>query len=137
MLNSFQKKKNPILRTPSNLIHTKLVLPVGVSPATREGRRGCAGKGDREHERDAERDERGAEVRDVQRFARVVLGGWCSALGDGGIERDGDRGFSALGGDGEDGGREGWGRDMRDGGEMDACSGLDKTEMATCGWGVR
>ncbi|KAJ8632599.1 hypothetical protein MRB53_025935 [Persea americana] len=44
-----------------------------------------------------------------------VLRGWCSALGDGGIESDGDRGFSALGGDGEDGGREGWGRDMRDG----------------------
>ena len=44
-----------------------------------------------------------------------VLRGWCSAgaalrrgdsEGDGGIERDGDRGFSALGGDGEDGRRE-------------------------------
>ncbi|XXG77719.1 hypothetical protein AAC387_Pa08g1819 [Persea americana] len=63
-----------------------------------------------------------------------VLRGWCSEQGDGGIERDGDRGFSALNGDGEDGGRErGWVREMRDGGEMGACSGLDETEMAPGG----
>eukprot|EP00268_Persea_americana_P069698 TRINITY_DN9960_c0_g1_i3.p1 TRINITY_DN9960_c0_g1~~TRINITY_DN9960_c0_g1_i3.p1 ORF type:complete len:140 (-),score=13.66 TRINITY_DN9960_c0_g1_i3:135-554(-) len=60
---------------------------VSASPGAREGRRGCAGEGVRERERE-------------------VLSGWCSTRGDGGIERDGDRGFSALGGDGEDGGRE-------------------------------
>ena len=60
---------------------------MSAGPGAREGRRGCAGEGVRERERE-------------------VLSGWCSTQGDGGIERDGDRGFSALGSDGEDGGGE-------------------------------
>ena len=37
-------------------------------------------------------------MKDVQHSARVVLGRWCFAQGDKGIERDGDRGSYALGG---------------------------------------
>ena len=56
-------------------------VKLSVSPAAGEGRRGCAVEGDHERERNAEGDKRGAEVRDVQRSARVVLGGPWSAQG--------------------------------------------------------
>eukprot|EP00268_Persea_americana_P045539 TRINITY_DN4646_c0_g1_i2.p2 TRINITY_DN4646_c0_g1~~TRINITY_DN4646_c0_g1_i2.p2 ORF type:complete len:108 (-),score=20.08 TRINITY_DN4646_c0_g1_i2:136-459(-) len=60
------------------------------------------GEGDREREREMPRETRGA-----QRGGMCsILRGWCSAQGEGGIERDGDHGFSKLGSDGEDGGRE-------------------------------